>query len=276
MKKAILSILFLLVSKIYILGCSCEQVSFCEMTERSNIDYVIFEAKIIGKRIYESDDNLPFDYSVVYAEITNEYENSIDLTDTIGIYMQNDGVSCYKNQDRYDINDIIVWGIDPLLLDSLGEPDTLVEYYTKISGIFCYINELRKRNKSINGKIKDDIFSYKYDVFWDRVKDESCNFTNEEQASFECTKSDYIIYPNPTLDGRISLNRLESYLEVRNRAIEIFDINGRSIAKYDNGWYEFNEIFDDFVPWITLPRRGVYFAKFSCNDEVFIEKIIYQ
>lgn len=86
--------------------------------------------------------------------------------------------------------------------------------------------------------------------------------------SFGINNSQLMVYPNPTVDGKITVI-IPSELDGQNKQISLINIVGKVVKKVDVNSTTQSYVFD-----LTGTPQGVYFISVNAGDKKFLSKII--
>jgi Secretion system C-terminal sorting domain len=240
------------------IACSCYPNTFCEFMNSENVE-VAFRGKVIRHTFYNPS-NL-----AIYVEIEKKYNEIVSLADTIKLYGGEQSSLCEINLiARFPIGTTIITAIGKSNLEIIN-PDSLTENYWEIRTSACSFLTLKLEEGSVIGKIAPNVSKYKLEFFEEKLK--ACNFSKIGLINFECLPENLIVYPNPTVNGRLRLN--SSYFKKSIEQIRIFSIDGKLIRTQT----EFENNFVDEIELTNL-KNGIHIIELTADGERCYRKII--
>ncbi len=271
MSKQLKGFLFLsvfLISQVAF-ACSCEHNYFCDkaLCDEPGFEVAIIRVKIIDKIVYQDENNT----NAVYLELIESYKDDVGVGNFIKLYGDNQTADCSIDTRGYSLFSeyILTIGIrtDQYEIGEYFEnpiPDDAS--YWEFAPSSCHFATLRIENGTAIGSIKSGIPSYPLEQFGDRV--ENCDFNFAELNEYRCADDDYIVYPNPSFDGNITIRN--NYKRLLLKEINVFDINGRLIMKQP-----YIEEYAD-IKKLKIIHKGLFFVEIICGENKYVRRVLVQ
>lgn len=263
--KIFLAILFVLLSIGFSKACQCERLYFCEYLKGPDKKIVI-KARVANYKEYSPNN------TAAYLEVLKVFRDDVGITNIIKLYGKATCCECLLDFTRQFIVGSTIYlamGLEYNNQDAGYEiinPEDIYENFWEFYPSSCLSVVLTTEEDRIMGPIAKDIFEYSLDIFEENL--ENCNFSLEELQQYQCADKDYIVYPNPSEDGTISISNNYKYSAIKN--IQIFDTSGKLVFSSDFEMKPFQKAQIEFL------NSGLYIIAFTCSSDTFYKKIIVQ
>ncbi len=268
MSKHVKSILFLsfflLLQSAF--ACSCERNYFCDYIKYEEYDYkmVAVRAKITDKIIYEDDTN------AIYLEVIETYRDDVGAGNYIKLHGDWQEADCHVNMNRFSpfTERIFVIGVSTEQYGNLGFPFSSPipdnANYWEFSPLLCDFLSLSINDGIVKGWITEDIYEYPWELFNESLEDCSFNLATLNEA--KCADENYVIYPNPSFDGIITIKN--SYRKPPISQIKVLDANGRLIIdKYCS-----ND--NNLLHKLNIAEKGLFFVEIFCGEHKYVRRVL--
>jgi len=245
------------------IACSCERLYFCEYLKNTD-KKVVFEATVVNYKEYSTLN------TAVYLKITRIYRDDVGLTEIIKLYGSRQEADChidFVNTFKLGANLLIAIGLEYSGQDAgfhIVNPDDIYEDFWEFAPHLCLAIVLTKKDDKIFGPIAPSIFEYPSEIFEERL--ENCNFSLDELDNYRCADTDYLIYPNPSEDGKVKIVNGFKYSSIDQ--IKIFTIDGKLLfsMNYHNDPFQRTEI--------DLKHSGIFIIEITCNEKISYRKFV--
>ncbi len=248
-------------------ACSCEHIYFCDeiLCDESGHEIVLIRAKVIDKIVYQDENNT----NAMYLEVIESYRDDVGVGNFIKLYGDDTTSDCDIDTRGYSLFSevILAIGIRTNQYEYGGYfenpiPDNA--NYWEFAPVSCNFFSLLVKNGTVKGFIKSGIPSYPLEKFRERL--ENCDFSYEELNEYRCADEDYIIYPNPSFDGNITIRN--NYKRLPLKEVKVYNTNGSLVMKefYD-------EEFVD-VKKLNINQKGLFFVEILCGGQKYIERVL--
>lgn len=265
MIRIVFATLCLFLSTGLCIACSCEQLFFCDYLKGPDKKIVI-KAKVGTYKEYSPKN------TAVYLEVLETLRDDVGITPVIKLYGSTLAGPCHLNfKYRFAKGSTIYLAIG-LEFDGLDagdpiiNPDAQYEDYWEFFPSSCLTVVLTTEEDRIEGSIAPFITEYPLAVFETSLDD--CDYSFSELKQYQCADEDYIVSPNPTLDGMITIRNSYDFSAIDN--IRIFDMAGRLVYSRDFAHLPFQRTE------IAFDQKGLFIIAFTCSQSTFYEKIIVQ
>jgi len=209
-------------------ACQCERLYFCEYLKDPD-KKVVFEATVDNVKEYSPNNR------AVYLRINKIYRNDVGMPDYIKIYGGNGAGECklFIGQNiKPGVRLFIAMGLEyngePLGF-GIDNPEALSEEIWEFAPFHCFTVILPVDNNIIFGPVAPEIYEYPLNVFESKL--ENCDYSLEEMYQARCNGGDFIVYPNPSEDGIITIGNNYNYSSISN--VKIYSSDGRLMFSKD-------------------------------------------
>ena len=262
-KKSLVLILISFLKTSLIISCSCEKLYFCEYLKNDD-KKVVFRATVADYKEYSVNN------TAVYLYVTEIYRDDVGISNIIKLYGSTQSGDChmfFRNRFTKGADMFIALGLE-YNGNSVGfdfvNPDDPFEDYWEFAPHLCTTVVLSTEADKVNGAVAPSISEYPIDQFIKGL--DSCNYNLEDLNKYRCMDTDFIIYPNPSPDGKIQIMNGFNYSAIDK--VRIYGLDGKVIYTYDFGFDAFQKTE------LTIKFSGLYLMEIQCDNNTEFRKFI--
>jgi hypothetical protein len=255
----------LLLSIVVCQACSCNRLYFCEYLKDPEKKIVI-KAKVGTYKEYSPEN------TALYLEVLDVFRDDVGITPVIKLYGSTTCCLCHLHfQNRFIKGSTIYLAVG---LEYNGHdagnhivnPDGPYEDYWEFFPSSCLTVVLTTEEGRIKGPIAEYVTEYPMTVFDEKL--ENCDYSLSELQEYQCADEDYIVSPNPSQDGMITIRNSYDFSAIEN--IQIFDTSGRLVYSREFESTPFQRT------QIEFQDKGLFIIAFRCSQSTFYKKFIVQ